>query len=97
MWIDPIWPEWLAGCTASSTNDAYVGLAINIKGYFRDITQDSGSSKTATLSSSLPVSIAVNQDYYYLATSAVQSIYVYCDGISGCDYGLTKAYLNMVK
>jgi hypothetical protein len=82
--------------TASSTDNAYVGLAINIKGHFRNITQYSGVTKAATLSSSLPVSIAVNQDYYYLATSAAQSIYVYCDGISGCDYGLTKAYLNMV-
>jgi hypothetical protein len=82
--------------TASSTDGAYVGLAINIKGYFRNITQYSGFSKTATLASSLPVPIVANQDYYYLATSAAQSIYVYCDGISGCDYGLTKAYLNMV-
>jgi hypothetical protein len=81
---------------ASSMNNAYVGLAINIKGHFRNITQYSGATKTATLSSTLPVSIAVNQDYYYLATSAAQSIYVYCDGIIGCDYGLTKAYLNMV-
>jgi hypothetical protein len=82
--------------TASSKDDAYVGLAINIKGHFRNVTRYSGVTKTATLSSSLPVSIAVNQDYYYLATSAAQSIYVHCDGIIGCDYGLTKAYLNMV-
>jgi hypothetical protein len=82
--------------TASNKDDAYVGLSINIKGHFRNITQYSGVTKTATLASSLPVSIAVNQDYYYLATSAAQIIYVYCDGISGCDYGLTKAYLNMV-
>jgi hypothetical protein len=83
--------------TASSIDDAYVGLSINIKGHFRNITRYSGVTKTATLSSSLPVSISVNQDYYYLATSAAQSIYVYCDGITGCDYGLTKAYLNMVR
>jgi hypothetical protein len=83
--------------SASSVDNAYLGHAINIKGIFSNITQYSGDSKLATLSPPIPFLPNVGYDYYYIATNFSQSIFIACDGLVGCDYGLTSGSMNMVR
>ena len=82
--------------SASSVDNAYLGFAINIQGSFSNITQYSGTTKTATLAPPMTATPSINKDYYYIATNSTQSIPISCDGLTGCDYGLTSGYLDMV-
>ena len=82
--------------TASTTYNFYAGLAINVKGVFTNISQYSGATQIATLSPPIAAVVATNKDYYYIATNSSQSIQITCDGLTGCDYGLTAGYMDMV-
>ena len=83
--------------TASTAYGAYAGLAINMKGSFANISQYSGATQVATLSPPIAAVVVVNKDYYYIASNSSQSIPITCDGLSGCDYGLTAGYMDMVR
>ena len=82
--------------TASTTYNFYAGLAINVKGVFTNVSQYSGATQIATLSPPIAAVVATNKDYYYIATNSSQSIQITCDGLTGCDYGLTAGYMDMV-